>query len=84
MIYSSEHADRAYGRNRGDGTYTDFTGGYFKDLWVVYFAGRGDIERLYGSLFRIDSLVLSRDVDALKSDTVTNALWTVRCTREGA
>jgi SAM-dependent methyltransferase/acyl carrier protein len=84
MIYSSEHADRAYGRDLGDGTHTGFTGGYFQDLGVVYFATRRDIDRLYGSLFRIDSLLHVRDTDALGDGRVVNALWTVRCTKAGA
>ena len=74
-IFSTEHSDRRFGVEGDDGTYKDFSDGYFKDIAQTFFASKLDIEELYGEQLEIHSLQKVIVSDAL-GDSVS-AAWRV-------
>jgi len=81
LIYSWEHPGRAYGRPLPDGTYTDFSGGYFAGLGTTHFLTRDDITRLYGPYFNLTTVLHTLEEDRRAASQAANAFWKIEGVR---
>jgi hypothetical protein len=78
ILYSDAHPGRAFGRNLGDNTYADFTGGYFAGLGTAHFAPAREVEDVFGSRFQVTSLVHTLETDHYSGRAV-DAFWRIDC-----
>jgi len=81
LIYSARHPDRLFGRDLGDYSYDQFTGGYFQGLGVAHFVPRDEIESIFAARFEITGLTHLLETDELNDGHITNALWKIECRR---
>jgi SAM-dependent methyltransferase len=83
IIYSDQHPGRDFGRDMGDNTYTDFTGGYFSGLGTAHFCPRAELDDVYGTHFELSSLTHSAEVEHLgQAPGLINAFWKILGTRK--
>ena len=77
QFFSDLDGGKPYGRDLGDGCYSDFTEGYFKDLGYTFFADRTLVDDLFGSRFEI----VSREHVTFDREKAVNraAFWNLIC-----
>jgi len=73
QMFSSAMADREFGQALGDGSYDFFSGGYFSDIGLTFFAGREDIAELFAT--RFDELQIRHTIVADGNERVESAMW---------
>ncbi len=79
LIYSAQHPDRLFGRNLGDNSFDQFSGGYFAGLGVAHFVPPDEIESLFASRFELSGVTHLLETDERNAGHVTNALWKIEC-----
>jgi SAM-dependent methyltransferase len=77
LIYSADHPGRLFGRDLGDHSFDQFTGGYFAGLGTAHFVPRSEIESIFASRFEITGLTHLLETDELHGGTPNNALWKI-------
>ena len=77
MIYGIGHAGRLHGLPLGDGSFTDFSGGDFTGIPLIYFASVPDLDDLYASRFLIEGRNLEVVEDHHGKGDCTSATWHV-------
>ncbi len=86
MMYSDRHPERINGMALGDNSYDNFERGYFKDCGIVHFSPREEIDMLYGSRFRIESIIHVGESDWTtnrEEGNAVNGYWRIDCRRRG-
>ncbi len=84
MIYGTGHPARHFGTPLGDGSFSDFSDGYFADIALTFFARAVDIDHLYASRFSIDSKELEVIEDHSQGGACAKAMWHVACRKPEA
>ena len=84
MIYGTGHPARRFGTPLGDGSFSNFSEGYFADIALTFFARADDIDQLYGSRFSIDGKELEVMEDHGQGGDCTKAMWHVACRKPEA
>ncbi len=79
MIYGTGHPARLYGVPLGDGSFNNFSGGYFADIALTFFATLRDLDNLYGNRFSIEGKDLEVVEDHLGHGDCVKAMWHVTC-----
>ncbi len=74
QMFTTDHRDRENGRPLGDGSYDNFTQGYFADIALTYFADADDIRDLFANGFEIESSVASLEVP-MGETKPSSAVW---------
>jgi len=80
-IYSAAHPHKAFGRDLGDNTRDQFTGGYFQGLGLAHFVPREEVAKLYGRRFEVASAVHTVEEETLDTSEVVNAFWKIECVK---
>ena len=75
MIYGTGHPGRLYGVPLGDGSFNQFSGGYFADISLTFFATLQDLDDLYASRFLIEGKDLEVVEDHHGNGDRTSAMW---------
>lgn len=75
-LFSAGNPNRTFGEALGDGAYDRFTGGYFEDIGLTFFATADDIRALHGEHLRLLSYeeMLTRDG---ASGALTSDYWMI-------
>jgi SAM-dependent methyltransferase len=77
LIYSAQHPDRLFGRDLGDNSFDNFSGGYFAGLGVAHFVPPEEIESIYAARFALGGVTHLLETDELAGGHITNALWKI-------
>ena len=78
-IFSTDHNALHYGKDTGDGTVSEFTGGfYLGHPMIFFFASEKDIVDLYESKFTMVSKILNVQYEKMK-DNDQRAMWNLIC-----
>ncbi len=81
QMFSAHDTCRFDGRELGDGAFTEFDTGPFKNMGVAYFANRNDLKHLMESRFKVVSLGLHLIKDETEGEE--RAFWHIECENVG-